>query len=193
MKVYDQCPPSVHDRVNAMVAKYHQELQVAEVAFDLLFIARSDDDESTEPVLKLHGYPCMAVARIVPSKERAKGCGDAEIVIDRDRYTNLPPEKQDALLDHELQHFEVQRDNDGGIKTDDQHRPKLGMRHHDYDFGWFECIARRHGPASIEVQQAEIIHSECGQIFFPFIESGMSNVESGKSEGAGTKMSVSVG
>ena len=170
MKVYDKCPQSVHDRVAALVAQYHPELKVAEVTFDLMFIARSDDDEGTKPVLTLHGVPALAIARIVPSKERAKGCGDAEILIDRDRYTNMPARKQDALLDHELQHFEVQHDKDGGIKTDDQHRPKLKTRPHDYDFGWFECIARRHGVNSIEVQQARMMYEESGQTLFPFAE-----------------------
>ena len=125
-------------------------------------------------MLTLHGVPALAIARIVPAKERAKGCHDAEILIDRDRYTDMPDPKKNALLDHELQHFEVQRfsqSQGGGIKTDDQHRPKLSMRPHDVDFGWFEIIARRHQSASIEVQQARGLIDQFGQSFFPFLGS----------------------
>ncbi len=167
-KVYDYCPQSVMERVEALVEKHHQDLKIAEVKFDLMFVSRSDDDEGTKPVLTLHGVPCLAIVRIVPLKERAKGCGDAEILIDRDRYNDSAPEQQDALLDHELQHLEVQRGEDNSIKTDDQHRPKLKMRPHDYDFGWFECIARRHGKDSIEVQQARLMFDQHGHSLFPF-------------------------
>ena len=99
MKCYDRCPQSVHDRVAALVGKYHDDLRIAEVTFDLLFVARSDDDDGTKPVLTLHGVPALAIARIVPVKERAKGCADAEILIDRERFIDCPPEQQDALLD----------------------------------------------------------------------------------------------
>ncbi len=172
-KIYDRCPPEVHARVAALVEKFHPELKIAEVTFDLLFISRSDDDEGTKPVLTLHGVPALAIARIVPAKERAKDCADAEILIDRDRYTGMASARQDALLDHELQHFAVQRFSEsqgGAIKTDDQHRPKLSIVPHDYDLGWFEIIARRHGALSVEVQQAKTLMDQHGQVFFPFLE-----------------------
>ena len=169
-KIYDRCPPAVENRVRALVEKFHPELKVAEVTFDLLFVARSDDDEGAKPVLTLHGVPCLAVARIVPAKERAKDCADAEILIDRERFNDATPAQQDALLDHELQHFTVQTDQDGGIATDDQHRPKLKLRPHDVDLGWFEAVARRHGAASIEQQQARKLFDDFGQSFFPFLE-----------------------
>lgn len=168
MKVYDRCPQSVHDRVARLVDLYHPELKQAEVTFDLMFVSRDDDDDSTAPVLTFRGVPALAIARIVPSKERAKDCADAEILIDRDRFTESTPEQMDALLDHELYHFMVQKTEDGVIKTDDQHRPRLKIRPHDYDFGWFEAIARRHGPASIEVQQARQMFEANGQSLFPF-------------------------
>lgn len=156
------------ERVKALVHAHHSDLELAEVTFDLMYVSRSDDDDGTKPVLTLHGVACLAIARIVPLKERAKGCADAEILIDMARFKDSTPAQRDALLDHELNHFMIQRDADNGIKTDDHHRPKLKMRPHDYDLGWFECIARRHGNASIEVQQARLMFDADGQTLFPF-------------------------
>lgn len=167
-KVYDFCPDEVKDRVARLVERFHPELGMAEVTFDLMYVSRSDDDEGKKPVLTLHGVACLAIARIVPLKERAKGCSDAEILIDRDRFTDSTLEQQDALLDHELNHFELVRDADNCIKTDDHHRPKLKMRPHDYDFGWFTAIAARHGKASFEVQQARLMFDQDGNRLFPF-------------------------
>lgn len=167
-KIYDFCPEEVKQRVAALVEKNHPDLQQAEVTYDLMYVSRDDDDDGTKPVLSLHGVPCLAIARIVPLKERAKGCADAEILIDMARFKDSSAEQKDALLDHELQHFDVQRDADGCVKRDDQQRPKLKMRPHDYDFGWFTIIARRHGIASIEQQQARLIFDQDGHSLFPF-------------------------
>lgn len=167
-KIYDFCPDDVKERVAALVHANHPDLELAGVTFDLMYVSRDDDDDSTKPVLSLHGVPCLAIARIVPLKERAKGCNDAEILIDMARFKDSTDAQKDALLDHELQHFDVQHDADGCVKRDDQQRPKLKMRPHDYDLGWFTIIAQRHGAASIEVQQARALFDADGHRLFPF-------------------------
>ncbi|MEA3210974.1 MAG: hypothetical protein QOE70_4031 [Chthoniobacter sp.] len=136
-----------------------------------MFISRNDDDEGVTPVLSHGGVPALALARVVGGKDRAKGCSDAEILIDRDRYNDCHPAQQDALLDHELQHFELATDKFGAPTHDAGYRPKLKLRPHDYDFGWFECVARRHGMASFEVQQAKVMMDESGEVLFPFMHS----------------------
>lgn len=168
-KIYDRCPDSVRDRLQALIARYHPDLLIAEVSFDLMFVARDDEEDSSKPVLTLHGVPALAIVRIVSTRDRAKGCADVEIVIDRDRFNDCGERRQDAILDHELTHVVVLKEKDGiGIQTDDQHRPRLKLKPHDYDFGWFEAIARRYGSDAVEVQQARRLWDEHGQAFFPF-------------------------
>jgi hypothetical protein len=166
MKCFDRAPQEVIDRANALIDKYHPDLKAAEVTIDYLFVSDSGDG----PALKLHGVPCYAIVRIVSLKDRAKGLADAEILIDRDKYDLMDGATRDALLDHELYHLVVRRDDLGQFMTDDQHRPKLKMRPHDWEFGWFEAIAARHGDASIEVKQATKMRIQAGQILFGFMD-----------------------
>ncbi len=167
MKCYDRCNDEVTDRAARMIALYHPDLRVGEVTFDLLFV--STDGEG--PALSHGGYAAYAVVRVISSKDRAAGRADAEIVIDRDKYHGMTPERRDALIDHELEHVMVMKTKDGDFDTDDQHRPKLKLRKHDYQFGWFESIARRHRDNSIEVAQAESMWDACAQTLFPFVNS----------------------
>ena len=45
------------------------------------------------------------------------------------------------------------------------------VRKHDHQFGWFDCVARRHGAHSIEVQQAQQLTAmaELRQLYLPGI------------------------
>lgn len=150
----------------ALVERYHSELAKEKVTFDLLFVINPDDEDG--PVLSCHGVPALAVARIVPLKDRVKGCKDAEICIDQRRYEESEPAERDALLDHELQHFELKKKEET-VKRDNAGRPCLKMRKHDFDFGWFEAVARRHGAASPEVRQARQLWT-LRQTLFPFAD-----------------------
>jgi hypothetical protein len=47
-------------------------------------------------------------------------------------------------------------------------RPKLAMRKHDHQFGWFDEVAQRHGEASPEVRQARVLMEKSGQLYFDF-------------------------
>jgi hypothetical protein len=163
MKTYDQAPDEVRERVIALIKKYHPDLELVQLRVDLLMASTDTEDAHA---VTLGGYPCLAVVKIVGPKERAKGCGDAEIVIDRDAYEAMSGAKRDALLDHELYHLEITRDKMGRPKKDDHQRPKLKMRKHDFQFGWFAEIARRHQENAIEVQQAQAFIAEQGELFF---------------------------
>jgi hypothetical protein len=132
------------------------------VRVDCLF-AHPDLDEDGAPKgppVTLNGYPCAAKVKITAPKDRAKGCGDAEILIDHDLYQELPDAERDALLDHELQHLESTGE------FDDMGRPKLTMRLHDHSFGWFDAIAARHGRASFELRQFERFQRETYGLFW---------------------------
>jgi hypothetical protein len=153
---------------------YHDELIDAGVTIDIL-AAFPTTDEHGEPVeeyaLKLHGYPAYAVVKINSYKLRVQGHADAEITIDGYQWDTLRDDQRRAITDHELTHLEIRRDNQGAIKTDDLMRPKLKMRLHDTQVGWFKEIAERHKLASVEVQQAiEIFtNEESRQLYLPGI------------------------
>lgn len=163
-KSYDICPKAVADRGAAILKKFHPDLAKVKVAIEYLFI--SHDGEG--PALKLHGYACAAVVRIIPLKDRVAGRGDAEIVIDRDGWDNLPDASKDALLDHELTHLVLQKDRNRKPKADDAGRPALKMRLHDQQLGWFDDVARRHGEASMEIRCARDLIAKRGQLYFQF-------------------------
>ena len=50
--------------------------------------------------------------------------------------------------------------SDGAVLRDEAVRPRLRCLKHDWQFGWFDLIARRHGEHSLEVRQArEMLNS----------------------------------
>lgn len=165
-----QAPLSVWEQGKAIMDKWHSELGVADVKIEYIFAfaPEPDDDRPKAPALKLHGYPCSGIAGIVNLEGRVMGRQDGKIVLDGDQWGNMTEAQQNALLDHELSHFNVARTVEGEIIYDTSGRPKLKMRLHDYQFGFFTDIAERHGVDSMEVKQAEIFFRESGQIYFPF-------------------------
>ena len=166
-KLYSQAPSGVAERVAHLMKVFHPALQSAGVKVDLISVA--DDDPEVEHPLKLRGVPAYAICKIVDIKGRTMGRGDAEIVIDEARYLTMPDATKDAVLDHELEHLEVELNKKGKIKLDCARRPKLKMKLHDVEFGWFESIAKRHGIASIECKQATKMFLFHEQTFFGFV------------------------
>ena len=170
MKIYTKASSDVYDRVAHLIRLFRPDLLDAGLKVDLLFIS-TDDENDEEPPLKLNGYPCYAVVRVVDVKGRTMGRGDAEIVIDEAQYLVMNDPKRDALLDHELHHIELVLTPKGRVKLDCRKRPQLTMRKHDRQYGWFDAIAQRHGINSIEVQQAQSLVLAGTQIYFGFMDS----------------------
>lgn len=145
---------------------HHTRLVTAGVRVSVIAAAAPIDEDTNEPVgeaLKHHGYPCMACVRIIKHSDRVQGMADAEIKIDGDRWPLLSREEKIAVFDHELTHLELVGD------VDDGGRPKLKMRLHDHQLGWFDEVAERHGKFSIEQQQAQQLVDDCDQTYFAFM------------------------
>jgi len=164
MKTYSAAP-DVMSTIDNMLAEYHGELHGVTVgalfAFDLM--------QEHEPCLKHQGYPAGAVVRITPVKDRAQGLPDAQIVVDRATWLGLKQPQRDALIDHELTHLErALSPKTGKPKFDVLDRPKLKIRRHDHQLGWFAEVAERHGEASCEVRQGKQLIAATGQLYFPF-------------------------
>lgn len=145
--------PDVHQLIAAVVEKYHGDLVTHEVSIGAEWCTPGENDDAGSP-LKLHGYACAAVVRVTPLKQRLHGVPDAVITLDKHHWIGLSDEERAALIDHECLHLQLQRDSEGSVVGDDAGRPKLKMRLHDVQAGWFLAIADRHGEHSPEIQQA---------------------------------------
>jgi len=166
MKTYDHAPARIQERVAALIARYHPDLAGFSVRVDVLVVV----SDKPGPALKHHGYDALATIRVLPVKDRAAGRGDAEMLIDLNRYDKeLESDAQrDALLDHELYHLKVVKE--GPIaKRDSADRPKMKCRLHDRQIGWFDEVARRHGENSMERIDARDLFDAAGQVYFPWV------------------------
>lgn len=168
MATFKRCDPSVPKMAAAIMQEFetHKPLVEAGVKIDYIF-AYGERDEKTDEIisdaLTHNGAKALGICRKIGLKDRAKGMGDAEICLDHDYWETIDEPDQRALLDHELHHIVVSK------KTDDLGRPKLAMRGHDFEVGWFAVIAKRHGKHSIEQQQASKAMNMLGQYFWPEI------------------------
>lgn len=171
--IYDKAPQAVAEKAKDLIEKFHFDIGNYDVHIDFIF-ARStvgEDGVPEGPALKHGGYAALGLTRILGPKDRLMGRGDCEIVIDGDRWPNLSQEQQDALLDHEMEHIQIKFDKTGAPVMDDLRRPKLKLKKHDHQFGWFDIIAKRHGADSIEVNQfRELCEDESGQFYLPFLQ-----------------------
>jgi hypothetical protein len=116
--------------------------------------AEGGADLPTPTVLKHHGYPALAVIAVNSPKKRAEGCLDATLTLDGDAWVAMSDAQKEALLHHELLHLLLQISETGALLTDDLSRPKLKIRPHDLQLGLFYEVARRHGTASVDFQEA---------------------------------------
>ncbi len=166
---FEKCGAEEKALCKELMGKFHPELAKEGVKVDLVFAHAPEDDDGNVmgPAVKHHGYPATSVARIVSLKDREKGNGDCEITLDGDAWPDFSEDERAAVMDHELYHFRLQRDKENDVKHDSGNRPKMTMRHHDVQIGWFNEIATRHGTASMERKQAVQLIADNGQYYWP--------------------------
>lgn len=163
MKTYSHAPDATNC-IHNIQADNHAELDGVTVSALFVF-----DTEATEAVLKHQGYPAQAVVRIVPIRDRALGMADANIVIDRSTWMTLSQRQRDALIDHELTHLTRSLDKETGHPLFDAlDRPKLAMRRHDMQIGFFTEVLERHGDASYEARATRQMFEVVSQLHFDF-------------------------
>ncbi len=165
---YEQPSQDLRDMVQAALERYHPILHQCGVTIAILFIDDIDEESGeSHQALKCNGYPAAATIAINPLKLRALKLADALMVLDAKSWSELDVEEQIALVDHELHHLQVRGFDRGFVglngagkidrsaKVDDQRRPVLKLRKHDWQLGGFAVVAKRHRAAAIEVQQAK--------------------------------------
>lgn len=160
------------ERVASLMRRYHKPLVDCEVRVGCAWVTVADDEEGNPgPPLKHNGYPAAAVVEVTKVKQRLFGMPDAVIWIDKEHWEDLNDTEQDALLDHELTHLEIAKDKDDNPKSDDQGRPVLKIRLHDFQIGGFDSVVRRWGTSSLEQQQVHKVHKQqTEQLRFHFDE-----------------------
>lgn len=144
----------------------HHALTGVGIKIDYVFAFPDYDEATGEPTnnaINKGGIKALGVARKLNLKDRTKGLGDAEILLDGDWWEDATEKERRALLDHELHHLVATS------KVDDLGRPKLKLRKHDFEVGWFHIIAQRHGVHSQEQKQAGFIMESAGQFYWPAI------------------------
>lgn len=166
MAVYEMCPPAVSTMAADIMAVVptHKPLVDAGVKIDFIFARAAKEGEM--PIRLAGGTQAYGTCRINSLKNRVLGRGDAEIMLDGDWWDDAPADVQRAVLDHEITHLAVKLKNNRA-ELDDIGRPRLGMRPHDVQFGWFTQVAQRHGMNSIECRQARTIMDKWGQSYWP--------------------------
>lgn len=177
--VYEKAGEAIHQSLVDIMLEHHRELAACEVTVDVLKVAKVDSDGIADGhALRHNGYAAAATIKIVAPKQRALGQADALVTIDSTTWDVLDEAERVALLDHELEHLQVRSgaigypvaiDADTGelvgkAVLDEQGRPKLLMKLHDWQLGGFKAIAERHGTGALEVQEAlDCRNPETGQ------------------------------
>ena len=174
MATYKRADSNVMELIDQMKTQYHSELDNLEVTVDCLLAygTRNEAGFLTSPAITKNGVQCDAIVRITSLKDRVKGMADVEMLIDGDQIDDWNQEELGAIIDHELTHVALATDNEGNPKSDDIGRPKLKMIQHDYEFGFFNSVARRHGHASAECRNCRrwLEMHETVQLYLPGFE-----------------------
>jgi hypothetical protein len=173
---FEKAEPDVLEIIQRMLKAYHQPLDMLGVTVECV-MAFAEVDEETQlaekPALTLGGYPVAAKVKVMGLADRTLGSADARISVDGDKWELLGVEERDALIDHECDHLElVLKVQDGQqiVQKDDLGRPKLKMRKHDHQHGWFDDIVRRHGASSPEWRQWEVFEEKRKAGWLPYVE-----------------------
>ena len=187
MPTFSKCDKDVNDLADELLRKYetHAPVLKLEVKIDFVFAFADTNDKGVETnnALSKNGIKALGITRKIPLKDRVLGRGDAEIALDGGWWQKASAEEQAAVLDHELHHIAVKTDKVGNPQFDDIGRPQIQLRRHDFEYGWFKCIAERHGAASIERQQAKSLMDNAGQWFWPDVAPTIELIHDGKITG----------
>lgn len=171
MAIFEKAKDGVYALVSKILEKYHGELHKAGVTVDVLMASPTTNQkgEASGPPLKRNGYAVTAITKIVSLPDRVAGLSDAMLKIDAEQWKAMSDKQRNALIDHELTHLIVKTDKNGATVTDDLDRPKLQMRKHDREIGWFDEVVRRHERESIEYQAFDAMAAAVSQMQLPFM------------------------
>ena len=154
MTTYSNATNDAATLLSELMQAHYPKLVEVELRVGLLFACatRDKNGEPKGPAVKHNGWPAAATVRIVNHKDRVAGLPDVQIVVDGDKWSEWEEKTQRATLHHELEHIELQYDQEGNLKTDDCFRPKVKLRPHDFQLGWFHNIIEKYERHAFEAQ-----------------------------------------
>jgi hypothetical protein len=155
---------SVLEILNKIIIDHHIDIDSVGTKIDVVFAFR--DPEGEAPALTREGGRVFGMTKIISLKDRTKGMGDCEILLDGDAWPSMKETQKTALIDHFLTTLEVKRDKKGEFMYDDLQRPMIKLRPHDSVIRLFHSVASRNKKDSLEVQQLSSVFSE-GQFYLP--------------------------
>ncbi len=166
MSTFRPPTPDLTALLDDVLSTHHQRLanHGVRIGLRMAFAAEDKDGNPKGAALMHHGYPALALVRIVSHKDRVAGLPDAIIDVDGDRWPEQSDEEKIATLDHELTHLVPILARGGAVKLDDCHRPRLKMRKHDWQLGGFAEVVERHGVNAIEAQEFEKVSRKFRQM-----------------------------
>lgn len=167
MSWYSIANEEINLTIQEVMKKNHGDLHAEGVTITAM-IARSEEG----PAIKVRGCEAAGCIRITKLMERTLGLGDAVMILDGERLDAWSSKRLQAVIDHELRHLVLAKNKKTGqIQRDDEGRPKLRIRPHDFEFGWFARTAELYGEESYEVSQArEIVAASWVQLLLPGLE-----------------------
>jgi hypothetical protein len=167
MTIYDKPPQEAETMLADLLNECEDfaPLKEAGVTVELSWARGKEDKDGYKPhPLKSRGHQVYGTAKLTNLQGRSLGQKDCVVTVDGDHWDESSQRTNEALLHHELYHFELVVGDDGAVETDDCGRPKLKLRHHDFEFGWFLQTARRYGADSNESQQFKQVCDAAGNL-----------------------------
>ena len=107
--IYERAEDFVHMLAGEIIKAHHPDLIAPGFEVRLCILFAHDAEHDHEPALLCHGYQAAAVISVIPYKQRVDKRADAEIIVDHAHFSMMTMKRQNAVLDHELEHLEVKR------------------------------------------------------------------------------------
>lgn len=185
-KMFHKADDSVMEIVREMIEEHHPDLASVDIRVGVVMVypALNKDGEPTGHAVSLSGAACAAKIRKVPAKDRVHTPFDVRIEIDADRWSDLPKASRRALIDHELEHVVVRKDDAGTPITDDDLRPKLRLKPDDWVLTGFQCVVDRHGDSALEAMALHTLWDMHGQGLFSWAKDAPKNNQSKRTRAA---------
>jgi hypothetical protein len=149
-KVFTPCAnedQTVLDMADQIIRRYYPEFIDAGLTIFYVFV----ETDGIGAALSHGGYPAAGACKINSLKDRVEGKADCTITIDKAWWAGHDTRQNLAMLDHELHHILIAKDDDNKFILDDCGRPKVKLRKHDWQHGGFLEIAKRHRMASVDM------------------------------------------
>jgi hypothetical protein len=152
--------------LDGVISTYHGDLVRSDVKVKLLFVGSKLDENGDPkgPALKMHGVACAAQIKVQKNIDKYLTGYHAVVRVDMDMWDDYNENRRKALLDHELSHLVVVKDQNGNVKMDEEGNIKIKCRPDDYTINGFYHLIQRHAGDAIEALSLGITAQNVRQV-----------------------------